>query len=292
MDIVYMEGRLRELGNGLYTYTRPLTGFGGYVSASLLVLPGKALVVDTLCKPEDMEAFIPLIGEREVTVLYTHADWDHCLGTAALNPVRVVAHQLTSRRLSEEGSDMLDGLRRDNPELVAGASIALPDTTFQDRLTLELAGGQSAGAERETGIKVELIHLPGHTEDSSVCYVPELGVLFAGDAVEDPFPSVTKPLNTGLWSDALEELGKKVSLVIPGHGPVSGPELLDRNARYLRGLMGAARRNTPYPWLAPDVSLEALDPASAKAITKLSSDEQAFYGDVHKENVRRVLSVL
>jgi glyoxylase-like metal-dependent hydrolase (beta-lactamase superfamily II) len=283
-----MEGQLRELGNGLYTCSRPLTGYGGYVSASLLLLPGQALVVDTLCKPEDMEGFVRLIGDRAVTVVYTHADWDHCQGCGALNPVKVIAHELTLKRLSEEGEDTLSALRRDNPELVAGASIVLPDTTFGDRLSLEFPAGPGS----ENVIRVELLHLPGHTDDSSVCFVPEMGVLFAGDAVEDPFPSVAEPLSTGSWSDALDELAKKVSLVIPGHGPVSGPELPYGNARYLRGLMGAARRNTPYPWLTPDVSLEVLDPASAKALLKLGSDEQVFYRDIHKENVRRVLSVL
>ena len=80
--------------------------------------------------------------------------------------------------------------------------------------------------------------------------------------------------------------------MIPGHGAVSGPELLARNVRYLRGLMGAARRNTPYPWLTPDVSLEYLDPKTAQIVSKMPASEQAFYRDVHKENVRRVISVL
>ncbi len=310
-----MEGTLRSVGDCLYTYTRPLTGYGGFVTGSLLVLPGSALVVDTLCSPRDMEAFIPLIGERPVTVVYTHADWDHCLGTGALNPIRVIAHELTGKRLSERGDDMLAEIERDNPDLVSDASIVLPGTTFQDGLTFELMSGPSSsrdggdlnerdredndrddcvsgGPHGSDKVVVELVHLPGHTEDSTVCWIPQLGVLIAGDVVEDPFPSVSEPLHTGLWADGLEQWERSASTVIPGHGAVSGPELLARNVRYLRGLMGAARRNTPYPWLTPDVSLEYLDPKTAQIVSKMPASEQAFYRDVHKENVRRVISVL
>lgn len=305
-----MEGILRSMGNGLYTYTRPLTSYGGFVTGSLLVFPDSALVVDTLCSPQDMEPFISLIGERPVTVVYTHADWDHCLGTGALSPARVIAHELTAKRLSERGDDMLLEIRRHSPDLVSGASIVLPDTTFQDSLTIQLESGPSSsqaeddqnGSDRgsspsgdgnESGkAVVELVHLPGHTEDSTVCWVPRLGVLIAGDAVEDPFPSVSEPLHIGLWADGLEQWEKTASMVIPGHGEASGPELITRNIRYLRSLMGAARRNTPYPWLTPDVSLESLDPRSAQVVSKMAASEQAFYKDVHKENVRRVVSVL
>lgn len=287
-----MEGTLKELGGGLYTYTRPLTGYGGSVNGSLLVLPGEALVVDTLCSPKDMDEFAALIGSRPTTVVYTHADWDHCLGTGGLKPERVIAHELTAQRLTEEGQSTLDDLTLKNPELVSGASVVLPDTTFRDTFTIPLSGCLDGEPGKDGSLTAELIHMPGHTGDSCVCWIPKLGVLIAGDAVEDPFPSVTLATNTGLWADKLEELGKTVSLVIPGHGNVSGPQLIAENVRYLRGLMGAARRNTPHPWLTPDVSLETLDPGAAKRISRMSRSDQAFYKDVHEENVRRVLSVL
>ncbi len=291
-----MEGVLRTLGDGLYTYTRPLAGFGGSVTGTLLVGQHEALVVDTLCSPEDTKIFLPLIGNRPVTVVYTHADWDHCLGTEALKPVRIIAHELTRKRLEEEGQTVLDRLLDSDSELVKGASIVLPGITFADTLRFRFSRGPNDFLEgkkgHENGLMIELVHVPGHTNDACCCHIPELGLLVAGDVVENPFPSVSSATDIGSWADRLEQWGRLVTRVIPGHGPVSGPGILVTNARYLRSLIGVARRNTPYPWLRPGVSLESLDPGMAAVVEKMDRGERAFYREVHKENVRRALLVL
>ena len=40
------------------------------------------------------------------------------------------------------------------------------------------------------GLTLQLHHLPGHTPDCIVGFIPERGVLLAGDAVETPCPVV------------------------------------------------------------------------------------------------------
>ncbi len=276
-----MEGVLRDWEQGMYTYTRPLTGYGGSVTGFLLTFPEVALVVDTLCSPNDMAEFRGLIGNRDLTVVYTHSDWDHCLGTAGLSPCLVVGHELARKELFEQGEARLAQLLAETPELVAGASVVSPDTTFSDRLVIGLGN-----------LSAEAVHLPGHTADSSVVWIPHLRVLVAGDAVEDPFPSIGEPLSVGLWADALDRWGEEARLVVPGHGEVGGPELIRRNARYLRNLIGVARRSTPYPVLKPDTSLWTLDPASAKVVSEMEQTDQDFYHEVHRENVRKVTAVL
>ncbi len=271
-----MERAITRLGNGAFVLTRELTGFGGSVNASLFLFEGVAAVVDTLCSPRDMAGFAELASLNQTTVVYTHADWDHCLGTAAFPTGTVVAHEIAAKRLWDRGQDDFARILLSNSSLVEGASIVLPHLTFGERF----ADG-----------RVEVFHLPGHTEDSSVVWVPQKGVLAAGDAVEDALPSVGNPKRLGEWAKALWEWADKASWVIPGHGEPQGPEICRRNARYLEALMNSVRLNTPFGVHVPDTSLDRLAPETAARLEEMSLGEQRFYWEVHKENVRRVLEL-
>lgn len=270
-----VEQGLEHLGQDAFVYARELKGFGGAVNGTMLLTHDSALVVDTLCSPRDMEPFRELAGRRAVTVVYTHADWDHCLGTNAFANVFVVSHELTAKRLLESGQQELDRIRAVNPILVEGASVILPDLTFQEGFDID--GSQ-------------VFFLPGHTEDSSVVWHPERRLLIAGDAAEDPLPSVGDPQKLGQWSKALKDWGLRASLVIPGHGKPQGPEICSRNANYLEALINSVRRSTAFGFLTPDTTLEALSPDTANRLYEMNPYEQRFYREVHKENVRRVLA--
>ena len=57
----------------------------GYQVRGALILGEKgAVLVDTLSHPRDMAPLLPLIQGRELTIVYTHADWDHIWGTGGL----------------------------------------------------------------------------------------------------------------------------------------------------------------------------------------------------------------
>ncbi len=270
-----MECGLKHLGQDVFVYTRELVDFGGAVNGTMLLLPDSAVVVDTLCSPGDMQCFKQLAGNRAVTVIYTHADWDHCLGTGAFANPFVIAHELTSKRLLEDGDEELSRVRAVNPALVEGASVILPDLTFQD------------GFDSDA---FQVFSLPGHTEDSSVVWQAERELLIAGDAVEDPLPSVGNPQKLGQWSKALREWALRASTVIPGHGNPQGPEICLTNANYLEALINSVRRSTAFGFLTPDTALETLSRPTADRLSQMSTSAQRFYTEVHKENVRRVLA--
>nr|WP_204376227.1 subclass B1 metallo-beta-lactamase GMB-1 [Citrobacter freundii]QXI66703.1 GMB-1 [Serratia marcescens]QXI66747.1 GMB-1 [Raoultella planticola]QKF95688.1 subclass B1 metallo-beta-lactamase GMB-1 [Citrobacter freundii]QXO83654.1 GMB-1 [Citrobacter freundii]UCK92102.1 GMB-1 [Citrobacter freundii] len=82
------------------------------------------------------------------------------------------------------------------------------------------------------GEKVELIFPgEGHTSDNSVVYLPQRKVLFGGCLIRSAKhdigylgDAVVKP-----WAETVRNVQKlKPEIVIPGHGPVGGPELLTR----------------------------------------------------------------
>ncbi len=93
--------------------------------------------------------------------------------------------------------------------------------------------------------RCEVTHVgtPAHTTNDSVVWLPEQKVLFAGDLL---FAGGTPFLVMGSLAGAIEVLEQVVAplgaeTVVPGHGPVSGPELVQDVLGYLRWLDGVAR---------------------------------------------------
>ena len=126
-----------------------------------------------------------------------------------------VPHKLHEKQMTEPG-------RWDAIEVIP------PNVTFAHELVLDL--GQ---------LTVVLSHLPGHTMDSIVAFLPEEGLLLMGDAVETPFPVVKDKRHVAPWIAVLQkwEHNSDVRIVIPAHGPISGREILQQNVMYLQSLM-------------------------------------------------------
>jgi glyoxylase-like metal-dependent hydrolase (beta-lactamase superfamily II) len=163
-----------------------------------------------------------------------------------------MAHRLTLQRQRREGSRTLAAMSKRDPVSYAGVVLRPATMTFDGQLDLDLGG-----------MRVELRHLPGHTPDCIVAYIPERRLLFAGDTAEDPIPLLNKDPLTD-WPDRLLEWTKPAKVVVPAHGAISGPDLLERNAAYLRDLIRDPTRPVP-----------ELDGAPS------------FYRDAHRLNLRR-----
>jgi cyclase len=110
--------------------------------------------------------------------------------------------------------------------------LAPPQLTYTDRLTLHVGA-----------LRAELQHIgPAHTSNDTVVWLAGQKVLFTGDLVMNgvtPFclmGSITGSLQ------ALEQLRAfGADTVVPGHGPVCGPEVFDTVAGYLRLVQQLAR---------------------------------------------------
>jgi len=246
------------------------------VTAALVAGTRHRVVVDTLIEPADMAPFA-----GATLVVYTHSDWDHCWGTAAFPGVPVIGHRLTRERLTApEADEALAQMRAANPAAFANSQVVPPDLTFSDRLTID-AGG----------LTVELHHLPGHTADSAVVHVPELGLLLAGDAVETPIPTLSEPGHIRRWAASLRQWSRAgVRHVVPGHGRPGGPELLAENAAYIERLAEAAEagldRGQSVEEMAAALPLTALLPAAS--VDQLPP----YYRQQHRENIAQIVAEL
>jgi glyoxylase-like metal-dependent hydrolase (beta-lactamase superfamily II) len=182
------------------------------------------MVVDTLAtaaQGRELVAAIRTVTSAPVSVVTTHAHFDHCFGTAELAAaypgLSVWAHSSTVdsfqdeaslRRAAYEEARMLVPAIADE---VATAPLHPPSIRVLDQSAVSL-GGRS----------VELHYFGrGHTAGDLVVHVPDASVVVAGDLVEQGAPPSfvdSYPLD---WPETLNGvLALEPSVVIPGHGAV------------------------------------------------------------------------
>lgn len=218
---------LRSVGRGLHLLETEVEAFD--VRAAVLVGAERAVVWDTLAHPSQMAQVENLVGELPVTVVYSHADWDHAWGACGIADVEsVVAQHSAAVRFATDVPAELEARLRTDAEAWKAVHLVPPTTTFADELTLDLGG-----------VTLYLHALPGHTPDCIVGFVPEWGVLLAGDTVETPLPVVNDGGTVGEWVERLERWRNDdaVTSVIPAHGRTDGRELIGETVAYLRSLL-------------------------------------------------------
>lgn len=217
------------IGDGVFATEVALGEYD--VRGVLLMGDARAVVWDTLSRPRDMAGWLPLIGSRDVVVIYSHADWDHIWGTAGLPLGRsaiVTGHRECQARFTADVPRTLRERQQAEPGVWDEVVLIAPDTVFDVETTVDLGS-----------MTLELHHLPGHTPDTIVGFVPERGLLLMGDTAETPFPVVPSDSPLAAWIDGLErwQPDPRVRTVVPAHGPIGGVEILRRNIHYLRALL-------------------------------------------------------
>ncbi|MFF3847841.1 MBL fold metallo-hydrolase [Streptomyces sp. NPDC002328] len=228
-------GGLAEVADGVYAFVQP---DGGWClnNAGLVVGEGGAgVLVDTAATEARARRLRAAVLRRAGTaprmLVNTHFHGDHTFGNRFFPEAVVVAHEGTRRDMAAAGLHLTSLW----PQVCWGdVEVVLPEVTFRDALTL-YAGG----------VRVELLHMgpAAHTTGDAVVWLPEQRVLFTGDLV---MSGVTPFCVMGSVSGSLDALERLRALdplvVVPGHGPVGGPQILEADAAYLRRLQELARR--------------------------------------------------
>lgn len=204
---------------------------GMTVRGTVVIGSRRALIFDTLVFPQKTAEVLPLCSDRELLVVYSHADWDHVWGTCGLSPAQIIAHEECAKRFTDrhDVQKTLSDYRAKYGNDLAQVKLVPPQQTFASSLTLDLGG-----------ITVELRHCPGHTKDSIVAIVPERSLLLAADCIEAPLPLLNEDSDNLLnWIQTLSELQNdaRISTCVPSHGEIAGRELLSNNIGYLKSLL-------------------------------------------------------
>ncbi|MGW2409793.1 MBL fold metallo-hydrolase [Streptomyces sp. NPDC001739] len=222
------EPYLAELAGGVHAFVQP---DGGWClnNAGFLTDGGTTLLVDTAATERRARLLRRRIAESGAPaprfVVNTHHHGDHTYGNGVFAPeATVVGHAACRRELLAAGHQ----LHAVWPEVEYGdIRLTPPTVTYTDELTLHLGDTE-----------VRLIH-PGvaHTPGDTVVWLPRQRIVFTGDLV---FHGGTPFLFMGSLTGSLKAVDLLRSLdavtVVPGHGPVAGPEVYDVIERYLRFL--------------------------------------------------------
>lgn len=214
--------KLSKVTDRVYANTEGLTGG----NVGIILLSRQVVAVDSQypVSGKDFRRSIKDVTDKKVThLLLTHYHGDHVFGSQAFEDCDIVAHKLLKERMEtnlktewapENLERLLDQVRRERPErtwLYDGLRIVLPTQVFEERYVLTDGGS------------IEMIHTGGHTAGSSIVYIPEDRVLFAGDLLfAKTFPWAGDPsTNPDTWIDAFNAILRlEVEVIIPGHGPI------------------------------------------------------------------------
>jgi glyoxylase-like metal-dependent hydrolase (beta-lactamase superfamily II) len=130
----------------------------GDFSVRSVLIQGRrfCLIWDTLTHPRDMAQFAQAGTGQQCFVVYSHADWDHIQGTAALKNALVIGHRECHQRFQGEAQQTLADMQAREPGKWDEVRLIAPDITFDRHLDLDLGG-----------ITVSLHALPGHTRTPS-----------------------------------------------------------------------------------------------------------------------------
>jgi alkyl sulfatase BDS1-like metallo-beta-lactamase superfamily hydrolase len=165
------------------------------------------------------------------TAVYTHGHVDHVFGTAVFEeenahrgvaPPRVVAHELVDPRfdryvLTAGYNEKVNQRQFQSEDLRWPVVYRRPDETYRERLDLEVGG-----------VRAELHHARGETDDHTWTWFPTSRVVCPGDLVIWCAPNAGNPQKVQRfaldWAVALREMAAlEPELLLPGHGlPVSG----------------------------------------------------------------------
>ncbi|MGW4421385.1 MBL fold metallo-hydrolase [Streptosporangium sp. NPDC004631] len=209
------------------------------LSVGLVVGDGGCLVVDTRGDERqgaELAAAVRRVTREPWTVVITHSHFDHSFGTRPFLGCPVWAQEGCRTDLAGTGAQAKDVWARwyrergraDIADDIARTEIVLPDRLVTDRVELTV-GGRA----------VVLAHFgPGHSGHDLAVGVPDAGVVFAGDLVENGAPPAYEDAYPLHWPTAVDgllgllaetvksgedhggedERGSGGGVVVPGHG--------------------------------------------------------------------------
>ncbi len=226
---------LTEVADGVFAYVQP-DGTWWVNNTGLLVGARGAAVVDTCSTEKRTRAFrdaVAAVTDQPVrTLVNTHHHGDHTHGNwlfGGRHRGRARGHPRRRARRRGAGDQPFW-----TPFDVGEVVLEPPFLTYTEGVTLWVD---------DRRCEVTHVGTPAHTTNDSVVWLPEQRTLFAGDLL---FAGGTPFLVMGSLAGAIEVLEQVVAplgaqTIVPGHGRLSGPELVDDVLGYLRWLDGVAR---------------------------------------------------
>tara|TARA_R110002050_G_scaffold88375_2_gene186643 strand:+ start:27640 stop:29079 length:1440 start_codon:yes stop_codon:yes gene_type:complete len=226
-------------------------------NASMVIGDQGVVIIDALralgAAEKVAQEFRNITDKPVKALIYTHGHLDHTGGTSAFighnKDVKIIAREgfkdelqerspvepiLKQRNIRQFGRDLpaKDIINRGvaagiTPTDRAGKGYIAPNLTFQDSITLKLAG-----------VDIQLHAADGETNDELFVWIPDLNTLFTGDNYYKSFPNLyairgSQYRDVKSWGESIQKMSTyPVEYLVPGNTrPISGKVLVHDNLK-------------------------------------------------------------
>ncbi|HEX4657422.1 MAG TPA: MBL fold metallo-hydrolase [Streptosporangiaceae bacterium] len=264
------DARLEEVSDGIYAYIQP-DGSWWINNTGFLVGRRGVVSIDACSTERRTRAYlgsITSVTDQPVrTLINTHHHGDHTFGNYLFRGATIVAHENCRREMANFGPP---GPLPFWTEIDwGGVELEPPFLTYESQIRVYVD---------DLACEVRHVGTPAHTTNDSIIWVPDRSLLFSGDLL---FRGGTPFLLMGSVAGAiavLEDLKQlPATTIVPGHGGVSGPGLIDEVLGYLGFVQAAAVAGR-------DAGLSPLDAARELDLGPYADllDAERIVGNLHR----------
>jgi cyclase len=265
------EPQLEEVSDQVYAYIQP-DGSWYINNTGFLVGESGVTSIDACATERRTLAYLDTIAEVSDqpvrTLVNTHHHGDHTHGNFLFSGATIVAHELCREELLATGLPANRGIWDDVDW--GAVELAPPFLTYTDSVTVWVD---------TMACEVRYVGGAAHTTNDSLVWLPERSVLFCGDLLFNlgtPFVLMGSVVGA---IDVLETVVRPLGAqaIVPGHGPVGGPELIDEVLAYLRFVMTTARTGI-------EAGLSPFEVAMETELGQFSelADRERIVGNLHR----------
>jgi cyclase len=264
-------GEIQQVSKGIYAYLQP-DGSWWLNNTGFLASRDGVISVDAASTERRTRAYLDAIAtvtDRPVrTLVNTHHHGDHTHGNYLFGGATIVGHERCREAMLGTPVPPPAGVWTDVDW--GPLELAPPFLTYTDGVTLWSG---------DLRCEVRYVGTPAHTTNDSILHIPERSVVFAGDLLFNGGTPFALMGSVSGWIEVLETVLRPLGArtLVPGHGPVCGPEVIDDVLAYLRFVQRTARE-AKAEGLSPLQAARAVDLGEFKDLL----DAERIVGNLHR----------
>ncbi|HJZ28662.1 MAG TPA: MBL fold metallo-hydrolase [Streptosporangiaceae bacterium] len=264
-------GEIQQVSEGIYAYLQP-DGSWWLNNTGFLASRDGVISVDATSTERRTRAYLDAIAtvtQKPVrTLVNTHHHGDHTHGNYLFGGATIVGHERCREAILGTPAPPPAGVWTDVDW--GPLELAPPFLTYTDGVTLWSG---------DLRCEVRYVGTPAHTTNDSIVHIPERSVVFAGDLLFSGGTPFALMGSISGWIEGLETVLRPLGArtLVPGHGPVCGPEVIDDVLAYLRFVQRTARE-AKAGGLSPLQAARAVDLGEFKDLL----DAERIVGNLHR----------
>ena len=264
-------GEIQQVSEGIYAYLQP-DGSWWLNNTGFLASRDGVISVDATSTERRTRAYLDAIAtvtDRPVrTLVNTHHHGDHTHGNYLFGGATIVGHERCREAIFGTPVPPPAGVWTDVDW--GPLELAPPFLTYTNGVTLWSG---------DLRCEVRYVGTPAHTTNDSIVHIPERSVVFAGDLLFNGGTPFALMGSVSGWIEVLETVLRPLGArtLVPGHGPVCGPEVIDDVLAYLRFVQRTARE-AKAEGLSPLQAARAVDLGEFKDLL----DAERIVGNLHR----------